>query len=795
MRVSLAWLADYVDVDLAPEELAHRLDMTGTKVEAIHRPGADIEGVIVAEVLALEPHPNADNLSLVDIATGPGATQRVVCGAKNLTVGDRIPLAQVGSRLPEMTITERKIRGEISRGMLCSSAELGVAKDHAGILILQPEAPLGEDVVDLLGLKDVILELELTPNRPDCMSMIGMAREIGALLGKEPKLPDAGLQVRETDVDLSIDVQDSAGCSRYLARHLEDVTVGSSPSWMAARLLAGGFRPISNIVDVTNYVLLETGQPLHAFDAALISDNQIIVRRASAGESLTTLDGVVRELHEKDLLIADPERALAIAGVMGGQDSEVTGSTTSVLLEAAVFDKASVAFTSRRHGLRSEASARFERGVDPETTPFAAARAAALMAASASAEVGDKEWDVYPVPHRRSTIHLRPERTTALLGLSIEPDDQARHLRSLGLTVGPSDGSSLIVEIPSFRPDLTLEADLIEEVARLEGLEHLPGTIPKGLAGGLDPMQTLERNIRRVLVTLGLSEAWTSSFMSPADLDALDLDPEHPARRLVQMSNPMLEDEPAIRSTLLPGLLRSAARNFSHRALGVALFEAGRVYAPAVHLAEEQLALSVVFSGERSPQSWTAPASTWDFFAAKGVLEAALVMVGAVKPTFAPVSAPPFHPTRAAHVSLGSTPLGVIGQLRPDLAGRWDVPEETVVVEWAMAPILASIDPSRKAAELPRFPSMLLDVAVVLDEGIAATKVQDVIEKAGAPDVTNVRLFDVYRGEQVAAGKKSLAFSLELRDSNRTLSEEDATRVRGRILNALRERTGAELRA
>lgn len=795
MRLSLSWLQDYIDIDVSPEDLATRLDMTGTKVEAIHRPGADTEGVVVAEVLGIEAHPNADNLSLVEVTIGPGHQQRVVCGAKNFAVGDRVPLAQVGARLSEMTITERKIRGEVSLGMLCSAAELGVAKDASGLLVLQPETPLGEDVVDVLGLKDVILELELTPNRPDCMSMIGMAREIAALFRLNLKAPEPAAVGETIDAAVTIDIDDPLGCPRYLARVITDVTVGASPAWMAARLLAGGFRPISNIVDVTNYVLLETGQPLHAFDSAKVADQHIIVRRARTGETLETLDGVNRELDPKDLLIADPTKPLVIAGVMGGSESEVSDSTTQVLLEAAIFDKTSISFTSRRHGLRSEASARFERGVDPEGVRFAAARAAALMKETASARVSDEVWESYPRPLERQGIRLRPVQTTKLLGLDIDPVVQADHLQSLGLKVEGSEGD-LVVEVPSFRPDLHIEADLIEEVARLEGLERLPATVPKGLAGGLDPMQRLERTIRRALVARGLTEAWTSSFMAPADLDRLGLDDTHPARRLVEMSNPMLEDEPAIRSTLLPGLLRSAARNFSQRAPGVALFEVGRVYAPAQELADEQLAFGAVFAAERTSPSWVMAPQSWDFFAAKGIIEAGMIDLGVTETlSFAAINAAPFHPTRGAHISLGSMPLGVLGQLRPDIAERWSVPAETVVVELAMAPILAASKRPEKISELPRFPSMFLDLAVVLDEGIAASDVESVLAKAGSPELVDARLFDVYRGDQVPQGKKSLAFSLELRHPERTLTDEDARRVRDRILGGLRERTGAELRA
>ena len=795
MRVSLEWLREYVDVPDDVRELAHRLDMSGTKVEKIHSPEEEIDGIVVAEVAEIEPHPNADNLAMVTVALSGDDTQRVVCGAKNFAVGDRVALARVGSRLPGMTITERKIRGEVSRGMLCSAAELGLSKDASGLLILQPDAPLGGDVTELLNLGDTVLELEITPNRPDCMSMIGVAREVAALYETALRVPQPAPETSDIRHGIEVEILDPAGCPRYVAGFVEGITVGSSPAWMAARLLAAGMRPISSVVDVTNYVMLETGQPLHAFDAASVSDRRILVRRAEEGELVTTLDGAGRELAASDLLIADPEKVLAIAGVMGGLDSEVTGSTTDVIIEAASFDSASVSFTSRRHNLRSEASARFERGVDIENVPVAAARAGELIQKISGGAVAAAPAETYAVVHQRRQVDLRPARTERLLGVSIPPDRQAQHLRSIGIPAELS-GDTITAEIPGFRPDLGREADLIEEVARLEGFDTLPSTLPPGRGGGLSPGQAAERTMRRVLVSLGVTEAWTSSFMSLVDLDLLGYEGDHPVRRLVELANPMVDTEPALRSTLLAGLTQSAARNIAHRAPGVALFEIARVYAPSEgYLANEQLTLAAVLAGERTPDSWRRPAERWDFFSAKALLDSALSSLGIEAAGYEPFKGAPFHPTQAALVKVAGAPIGALGSLHPDACSNLDLPDGTVVCELSFDALIAALPERPRGEPIPRFPSIYIDVAVVLDETIDSGKVTSVIAKAGAPEVSAVRLFDVYQGEQVSNGKKSLAYALELRHPERTLTDADATAVRDRILSALRERTGAELRA
>lgn len=796
MRVGLEWLNELVPVDVPVERLVELLDMSGTKVEAVERPGRGIGGVVVAKVLGIEAHPDADNLSLVEVEVADQMTERVVCGASNFEVGDRVPLATVGARLSDMEITERKIRGFSSRGMLCSAAELGISKDHSGILVLPHDARLGDEVTSVLGLNDTVIELEITPNRPDCMSMIGVAREVGALLNNPLIVPEVEISYIDITSPVDVDIEDPEACPRYLAMYLDQVAMGPSPAWLVARLTAAGVRSISNIVDVTNYVLLETGQPLHAFDAAKVRSQRINVRRARPRESLTTLDGVSREMHGDDLLIADPGRAIALAGIMGGEDTEVSNQTSAVILECAHFDASTVAYTSRRHLLRTEASARFERGADPEIVPFAAARAAALMAQLSSGRVAENVVDRYPVAIERRRISLRPARTNQILGYPLAPSEQVKHLSSIGLIIDQRDGW-IDVEVPTFRPDITREVDLVEEVARLAGFDRLPSTVPAGQAGTLEPSQRAERTLRRFLAARGLFEAWTSSFFSQRELDRLGLPTDHTVRNLVTLENPMSQDEDSMRTTLLPGVLRSIARNFAQRrAGGVGLFEIARVYEPAnSQLPQEGLLLTAVMSGDVLAKSWQGEARTWDFYAAKEVLTGALGSLQILDVVLSPRSAMPFHPTRAANVTVQGRPVGILGQLHPDVCDRFDVPVQTVAFEIALAPVFASIPPRPAVDGLPRFPAILIDLAVVVDDETPAAEIERIIRSAGEPEVTSVRLFDLYRGSQVPQGKKSLAFALELRDPGRTLKDEDAVRVRERIMEMLGRQMGATLRA
>jgi phenylalanyl-tRNA synthetase beta chain len=795
VKASVNWLKEFVDFDISVDELADRLSGSGTKVEGIELPGAAVEGVVVAEVLDVADHPRADKLIVVEVSTAPGESRQVVCGARNFEVGDRVPFAEVGARVGDVTIEARRIRGVVSNGMLCSGAELGISKDHSGILVLPPDAELGTDVSAVMGLDDAILDLEVTPNRGDCMGMIGLAREVGALVGSRLRVVPREVPSSSLEASVSVTIEDPEGCPRYVARFIEGIKGGSSPSWMQARLVRLGVRPVSVVVDVTNYVMLETGQPLHAFDAASVPDHRIVVRRAAAGESLRTLDGQRRSLHPDDLVIADSTRPIALAGVMGGELTEVSDSTDSVILEAAVFDNAAVAYASRRHSLRSEASARFERGVDAEMAPVAAARAAALMAELAGGSVAPGAVDEYPAPITPRRITLRPARTGAVLGYEISGGDQAAHLRALELEVA-STGDVLEASIPSWRRDLYREIDLIEEVARLAGFGRLPSSLPPGRAGGLDTSQAAERRVRRILAGFGVIEAWTSSFGSPEELDALGFPPDHPARAAVALANPTSDLDPILRTTLLPGLLRSTSRNLAQRARSVALFEIARIYEKSEEqLPREPLLLTAVFTGVRGTPSWSEGERAWDFFSAKGVLQASFASLGIEGLRFAPVKSMPWHPTRAAGVLLRDEGLGVLGELHPDVCERFAVTEGAVAFEIALEPVLMALPQRARVAELSRFPAVYIDLAFVVDVELSEARVHELIEGAGAPEVVAARLFDVYRGEQIAENKKSLAYALELRAPDRTLTDADAESVTHRIVTALRERTGAELRS
>ena len=794
MKVSLKWLEDYVRVTVPPKRLAELLTVSGTKVEAIHQPGAGIQGVVVSEVLAIEPHPNADNLTLVEITTG-AEQERVVCGAKNFAVGDKVPYAGVGAKLPELEITERKIRGEISKGMLCSAAELGVSKDHTGLLVLPTDVTLGADIVPTLGLDDVILELELTPNRPDCMGMIGIAREVAALLGNDLKVSEMTDAPSTGATSVEVKLADPQGCPRYVAHLIEGVTVGPSVGWVAARLLAAGIRPISNIVDATNYVLMETGHPLHAFDADRVHDRTIVVRRAKKGERLTTLDGIERELDPADLLIADPRNALAIAGVMGGRESEVGDATTTVLLESAYFDPASIGHTARGHGIRTEASARFERGADPEMCSLAAARCSQFISQTAASGPPSEVVDAYPVEIERRRVTLRPRRTEQLLGIEVGARAQAERLRSIHLIVNEGD-DLLEVEVPGFRPDIVREVDLIEEVARLGGFDVLPETLPAGGSGGLEPDQRLERTLRRQLVGFGLTEAWTSSLGAEDDLDLLQLAADHPARKMVALANPMIETEDRMRTTLLPGLLRSLARNVAHHRGDVGLFEVARVYEPREgQLPAEPTHLGVVVVGRRRLAGWQDEGGPWDFFAVKSVLDGLADGLGIAEDIrYAPATGMPFHPTRAAAVSVGDDSIGVMGELHPSVCGRFDVPEGAVALEIDIAALRERAVVRRPTEDLPRFPGTFIDIALVVPLDVPAGDVEAAIRDAGAPELQGARLFDLYTGEQIPADRKSLAYALELRVADRTLTDEEALVVRDRIVASVKDRFGAELR-
>ncbi|MGH2921913.1 MAG: phenylalanine--tRNA ligase subunit beta [Gaiellaceae bacterium] len=763
MRVPLNWLREYVDVDAPTEELAHRLTISTANVQHIHHRGipesdGNADLYRVGLVVEAGKHPNADRLQLCRVDVGEGELRQIVCGAWNFGEGATVAVALPGAVLPDGTeLQEAKLRGEVSHGMILSERELELGHDHTGILVLeegpQPGTPLGE----VLPLGEDVIEIETTPNRPDLLSMLGVAREVAALY-RLPFQPSLGTDPnRAGDEPVDIRVEDLERCPRYVGRTFTNASIGPSPAWLKARLVAAGMRPISNVVDVTNYVMHALGSPLHAFDRAKLREGRIVVRRAKKGEEITTLDGNIRRLEPEDLVIADAERPVAIAGIMGSLESEVDEGTTELLLEAANFEPLGILRSSERLGLRSEASNRWEKGVDAELAPAAATIASELFVELAGAQ-WTGETDVKGELPGRPVVHLRPERTDAVVGLETEPAEQQRILESLGFEV-PPDWEVLV---PSWRArDVTREIDLVEEVARLR-LDEVPYTLParREMFGRLSQAQRMQRLVEEILVGSGLYEAYTPSLVA-----------DDPNPKAFRIPEPQSSEQAVLRTRLLPSLIEAAAHNVDAGNSGIRLFEIARVYLP---------------TGDKRPEErWTVA----------GVVEGGLAQVKGVvetlhdalrlEPRFARAQDELLHPGKTARVE-----AGVVGELRPDLLeGAWGA------FELDLARLVAEVPERPEYEDVITFPEVRQDLAFVVPEEVAAAELVDAAREAAGPELREMRPFDVYRGDQVAEGRKSIAFSVSFQSPDRTLSDEDAAGLRKRIVDALAKSFGAELRA
>lgn len=800
MKVSFEWLKEYVDVEASPEDVADLLWMSGTEVERVRRLGSGVSGVVVARVAEVKPHPFADNLRLA-IADDGTARRTVVCGAPNLVEGMKSALAVPGARLPEISDKELKkatIRGVESDGMFLSAAELGLSDDHSGILELESVTRVGLDIHEVLPLEDVVLDLEITPNRPDCMSMVGIAREVAVVTGSKLKVPD--YTVKETGPPIgdlvTIMIDDASGCPRYSARAVTGVSIGPSPAWMQRRLLASGLRPINNVVDVTNYVLMELGQPLHAFDMDLLSERTIIVRLSRRGELITTLDGVDRQLDDRSLVIADASRPVALAGIIGGEDSEVGEGTRNILIESAYFDPTSIMLTSRRLGVRTEASGRFEKGSDPGGTLAAADRAAGLMGELAGGDIAHGAIDVYPKAVIPVTIDLRPSRVNAVLGTEISKSEMIEILERLEARVEDADVPR--VTAPLFRPDLQREVDLIEEIARVYGYDRIPGSLPGGggFDAGLTAEQTLEERLVDGLIARGLCQVVPYSFMRPGDLDLLRLPEGDALRRTVTLMNPLAETGEAMRTTLLPGLIRLALGNANRGNPDLAFFEKGRVFIARGpdDLPEELDTIGILLCGQIEPAGWSAPGREADFFDLKGVVEEAALVLGVEDIDFRPADRPYLAPGLSAAVMVDGTGAGFIGQLHPGVAEAFGLGFELYVAELRSAPLLEAGAGMIEYRPVGRFPNVKVDIAVVVDESLEARLVSVEIKTSGGDLLRSARLFDIYRGPQIPEGKKSLAYALEFGSAGGTLTDEQAHAEMDRVIGALKSRFAAAIR-
>ncbi len=813
MHVSMKWLGEFVDVPDNMQDFCDRLDLTGTGVEGLEKVGANLDGVVVGHVLTCIDHPDSDHMHVTTVDLGNGEEPvQIVCGAPNCRQGLKVAVATIGAVLPgDIKIKKSKLRGQASCGMLCSSRELGLGGDHEGILELPEDAPVGTPYAEYLGLTDQVLDLEITPNRPDCLSMKGFAREVGAMYHvpwsyKAPcELPGAMCDEQAADiVDVTID--DEELCQRYTARVIRNVKIGPSPDWMVERLAAMGCRSINNIVDVTNYILFELGQPLHAFDLNAFAPDasgkrHVVVRAAADGSKFTTLDGVERELTSDMAMITDGASDVALAGVMGGLESEVTDATVDVLLESATFSTAHTSRTSRNLGLVSEASLRYERGVDASTCDEYSQIAAALMAAVSGGTVCQGVIDVYPVKAAECELTLRPARLRKFIGADITDEEQITILTDLGCRIeGKPGDEQLAVFAPTFRPDLIREVDLYEEIVRIWGLDRVPMTLPAASkAGGRTLEQERLELMSRCLRACGLNETMTYSLVDPQDLDRLRM-PQGDLGEAVEIINPMSSEQAVLRRSIIPGLMRSVGHNQARGVKNIQLFERGVCFGAAEGRKnpKERMMLAGVLCGSFVNPGWNQDAVELDFFDAKGAVENLLRELCVPKVRFRALeadAAPWLQPGRAAEVLSGGRVLGWIGEIHPLACAAFEAEGPVAAFELSVSALQGVASEQRPYVDVPIFPAVEVDLAIVVDEDVTNERIVQCITSAGKQLLESVSLFDVYRDPiRVGLGKKSMAYRLSYRAADRTLTSEEVDKAHAKIVKKLTGATGGEIR-
>jgi len=805
MLVSLEWLKDYVSTqDLAPEDLAEKITRSGIEVDAVIDRASGMDKVVVGYVVSKEKHPEADKLNICQVDVGEAEPQQIICGAPNVDAGQKVIVARPGAHLPGgIKIKKAKLRGHESNGMICSLQELGiegklVPKAYAeGIYVLPADAEVGSDALAVLGLRDTVLELGLTPNRSDALSMLGVAYEVGAILSEEVKYPEIEYHTSSEKAGdlLKLRVEDLQANPMYVAKVVKNVKIAESPMWLQHRLMAAGVRPHNNVVDVTNYILMEYGQPLHAFDYDSLATGEIVVRKATEGEKITTLDDQERTLKATDLVITNGKEPVAIAGVMGGANSEVTETTTTVVIESAYFDGLTVRQTSRNLGLRSDASARFEKGVDPNRVIPAAERAAALLAELAGGEVLEGTCIVDELDKTPARVVVSPDFINERLGMKISLEDMLSILERLKFGVEAANGL-LIIDAPTRRQDIKIEEDIVEEIARLYGYDEIPMTLPEGAnqVGQLTAYQANRRVVRDYLEGAGLYQAVTYSLTSEALSQRFALKAE-PVTRLLM---PMSEDRSTLRQSLIPHLIEAAAYNVARKADSVALYEVGSVFLGQTEegLPFEEEHVAAVLTGKWLDHAWQGEKKEVDFFVLKGIIEGVIGKLGLTdRIAFVKTEVAGLHPGRTASILLDGEQVGIIGGLHPAEQKSWGV-KDTYVMEMNLVALLHA---NASAAALgykavPRFPAMSRDIALVMDRATAAGEVITAIRSAGVKLLKDIRVFDVYEGEKMEAGKKSVAFSLTYFDPERTLTDDEVVAAHNKVLKAIATIEGTEVR-
>jgi phenylalanyl-tRNA synthetase beta chain len=814
MKISYQWLAEYVDIQgYSAHELAEKLTRCGVEVDAVEERNLGVEQVVVGYVKQCDKHPDADKLSVCIVDIGQGKDLQIVCGARNVAAGQKVPVAVIGAVLPgDFRIKRAKLRGVESQGMICSAKELGLnermlPKDvQEGIFVLPGDMTIGDSVLDILALNDQVLELGLTPNRSDCLSMIGTGYEVGAILNRSIQLPDTDTAVYEAS-ELKIEEQFSVSiiarehCSRYSARLIEGVQVSPSPLWIQNRLVAAGIRPINNIVDITNYVMLEYGQPLHAFDADCLSGGKIEVRLAKPGETIVTLDDVERRLEPHTLLITDGVKPVAIAGVMGGANSEVTASTSRILLESANFAGSTVRKTSRQLGLRSEASLRFEKEVNPDSVVPALNRAALLIAQYGGGLIRQGIAEEAAESEQPRQIALSLHRVNSYLGTSLTIEECTHIFERLAFTYSSQDNDTLLVNVPSRRGDITLDVDLIEEVARLYGYDNIPTTEVRGTTtpGKLTKPQYLRRMIRQLLTNSGLQEAVHYSFTNTARNERFSW--MDSGAKPVKLAMPMSEDRSVLRTSLIPQLLDAATYNRNRNNDDVAMFEIGSVFISQeqmlTHLPAEKPRLAILITGNRKPSSWAENSRPVDFFDLKGLIEKLTSYLGMQSLEWIAAQKDGLHPGRTAevyaHSQQGRVLVGWIGQIHPSVQSEWDL-APTYIAELELNAVYDSSNFEIDYRTLPRFPSIARDIAVVVDGTIEANRLVNKVKDIAGVLLESVEVFDVYAGERLGANRKSVALALVYRHAERTLMDEEVSELHAKVVAGLVETFAAELR-
>lgn len=805
MNTSLSWIKAYVpELDVTAQEFTDAMTLSGSKVEGFKRMDADLERIIIGQIEKIEPHPNADKLIVCQVNVGKEENIQIVTGAPNVKEGDKVPVVLDGGRVAgghdgKMTdggikIKKGKLRGIESNGMMCSIEELGSSRDmypeapEFGIYIFPEDAGVGADAVEALGLRDVVFEFEITSNRVDCYSILGLAREAAATFRKEYKAPVVEVKGSGDDVNnyIKVEVKDPALCPRYCARVVKNIRLAPSPEWMQRRLASVGIRPINNVVDITNYVMEEYGQPMHAYDLDTIADHKIVVRRAEKGEKFITLDGQERTMDDSILMICDGEKAVGMAGIMGGENSMITDDVHTMLFEAACFDGTNIRLSSKKAGLRTEASGKFEKGLDPNNAEAAINRACQLIEELGAGEVVNGMVDVYEEKREPVRVPFEPERINALLGTALSAEQMLSYFEPLGLQY---EESSRELIVPTFRQDLLRTADITEEVARFYGYDNIPTTLPKGEAttGKLPFYLRVEAVARDIAEFCGFSQGMNYSFESPKVFDKLMLPADAPERQAVVISNPLGEDFSIMRTVSLNGMLTSLATNYNRRNKNVRLYELGNIYLPKSlplqELPDERMQFTLGMYGDG------------DFFTMKGVVEEFLDKIGMrKKEVYDPKAGKPFlHPGRQANLVYDGTQIGYMGEVHPTVAHAYGIGERAYVAVLDMPSVVEKATFERKYEGIARFPAVTRDISMVVPKNILAGQIEEMIAVRGGKILESCELFDVYEGAQIQEGYKSVAYSIVFRAKDKTLEEAEITAVMKKILNGLQS-LGAELR-